>query len=344
MTEDEISEWIKSDLPVYSKLTDSVKKIIEDVFHKKNVYYISIESRTKKEKNISEKIRRKGYLNPKIQMMDISGIRIIVDIESQLEAITKVVSETFHVDTANSGSKENLLAVNQIGYRSTHYVCKLGEDRLKLTENEDFINLPFEIQIRTMLQHTWASITHDRSYKFDSILPKEIQRAVFLYAGLLEIADNGFSRIVNQIEEYAEKAKSAATSTDVDLDLNSLSLDNFVTSWSENVKFDLLDSPVKNATSKLVRELNDFGIFTIGDLRSIIPKDYVRFAKELKYETTISGLLRDWMLLADHEKYRNQAWNKHWYYFSSDDSDLGLYRLIVGDETVDKIEAAFRED
>lgn len=32
-----------------------------------------------------------------------------------------------------------------------------------------------EVQIRSLLQHAWAEIEHDRNYKFSGILPKELR-------------------------------------------------------------------------------------------------------------------------------------------------------------------------
>ena len=45
-----------------------------------------------------------------------------------------------------------------------------------LPEMKLFSGIPFEIQVRTILQHAWAEFAHDRNYKFRGVLPDVIAR------------------------------------------------------------------------------------------------------------------------------------------------------------------------
>lgn len=81
-----------------------------------------------------------------------------------------MITGSFNIDEKNSLDKKILLASDQIGYRSVHFVCDLGAQRSGLPEFKDLGGLKFEIQVRTLLQHAWAELAHDRNYKFSGTL------------------------------------------------------------------------------------------------------------------------------------------------------------------------------
>uniref|UniRef100_UPI00396B139D GTP pyrophosphokinase n=2 Tax=Klebsiella/Raoultella group TaxID=2890311 RepID=UPI00396B139D len=160
--------------------------------------------RTKTKEGIIEKVDRKNYKNPWKQLTDVSGVRVILYLESDIVRVSEILNSTFNIDNENSMSNESRLSSDKVGYRSVHYVCDIGEKRNVLKEYEYVSGMKCEIQVRTMLQHAWAELTHDRNYKLGANLPLEIKRKINLFSGILEIADQGFSEIVNSIEEYKE--------------------------------------------------------------------------------------------------------------------------------------------
>lgn len=54
--------------------------------------------------------------------------------------------------------------VDEIGYNAIHLDAMLKEDRANLPEHQRYKHLKFEIQITTILQHTYAEIEHDLLY------------------------------------------------------------------------------------------------------------------------------------------------------------------------------------
>lgn len=118
-----------------------------------------------------------------------------------------------------------------------HYVCDIGEKRNTLKEYEYISGLNCEIQVRTMLQHAWAELTHDRNYKLGANLPLQIQRKINLYSGMLEIADEGFSEIVNAIEEYKESIRDNDLEELSSQEINSINLSKFVQEITQKNRF-----------------------------------------------------------------------------------------------------------
>jgi hypothetical protein len=105
--------------------------------------------------------------------------------------------------------------------------------------------MKFEIQIRTILQHTWAEIEHDLGYKTQNSVPNHIRRKFSILSGTLELIDGAFIDIKDSLNEYVKVIKkkiSEDTSTltetsDDENDINSLYVKNFVIGSSDFESF-----------------------------------------------------------------------------------------------------------
>ncbi|EGA70937.1 RelA/SpoT domain protein [Vibrio sinaloensis DSM 21326] len=297
--------WLDKALKDHSGLTDSVVTIFENLLKSNKVDFLTVSGRTKDKKSALEKIDRKGYKNPAEQMTDLTGIRIILYFESDVERVSTLINKSFDVDADNSLDKSKVLSKDQIGYRSVHFVCTLGKTRAKLPEYSSLTGLKFEVQVRTVLQHAWAELAHDSNYKFSGTLPPEIDRKLYLYAGMLEIADKGFDELSSQIDKYKESIEERSKSGDYSTSIDSISLNKFFNSWVENNGIDVSSSP-KNI-NELIVELNAFGVTTLEELINIIPPKYADVYKEINYSSNILGIVRDWMLINNWEHFVDEV-------------------------------------
>jgi putative GTP pyrophosphokinase len=346
---------IKKDLPRYKKLTPAVFKVLKSALADKQIHHVLVEKRTKKLVGILEKIKRNGYSDPQVLkklkcrypeelVTDISGLRVVVHLDSQVRPVSKLIGDIFRIDVKNIRKPDKELSVNQVGYRCLHYTCEFKNARNGVSEYADLSGLKFEIQLRTVLQHAWAELDHDSRYKFSVELPKKLQREMFLYAGLLEIADNGFGSLANKISNYQKKIEKNTGLKQYNAELNSISLESFIVSWCKEFSYRLRPLKAPEASSVLVIELKDFGLKTIGDLKKIIPESYGMLSKRLKLETNIYGLVREWMILNNFEKYRDFSWKKKWYSLADDGDEkrqFSLYSEIVGKDKAKSIFETF---
>ena len=62
-----------------------------------------------------------------------------------------------------------------------------------------------EVQIRTVLQHAWASVSHKLQYKRESEIPAALRRRLTRLAGLFELADDEFLALRLADSEVREK-------------------------------------------------------------------------------------------------------------------------------------------
>jgi ppGpp synthetase/RelA/SpoT-type nucleotidyltranferase len=296
-------DWLDQNLQNHERLTQAVVAIVENLLKANNIDYLAVSGRTKTKQGALDKIKRKGYKNPIDQLTDLSGIRIIVYFETDVGKVSKIIETSFEVDKNNSLNKDDLLSTDQLGYRSAHYVCDLGEKRSTLPEFNRLSGLRFEFQVRTALQHAWAELAHDRNYKFSGKLPREIERRLYLYAGMLEIADKGFDEISNQIDAYIDSLQERAAQGDLSSEINSISLVKFVEDWSKENDYPLEEPYTKNFYEDLVNELKEFGVSTLSELKAIEPQNYAKLSKEMGCATNIYGVTRDWMLIHDWRRF-----------------------------------------
>jgi putative GTP pyrophosphokinase len=321
--------WIDEAILGHQRLTLSAVAIIKGLLTAKGIAFLAVDGRTKDRDGIKKKVERKNYNNPRKQMTDISGVRVIVYFESDIIRVSEVISTCFRVDKKNSLDKGALLEVDKIGYRSVHYVCDIGAERGGLPEFEGMAGLKFEVQVRTVLQHAWAEISHDRNYKFSGALPAEMQRELFLYSGLLEVADKGFDKLSTAIDLYVQEIKHSDSFADSPID--SISLTSFVESWCDRNDLTLRFHESKSGYSDLVDELRSFGIKTLVDLSGAVPEDYADNCREIDERTTVYGHVRNWMLIKDWRKYHAKV--KYGWELSQ---RLGVLKYYFsGDELVD---------
>lgn len=148
-------------------------------------------------------------------LTDLIGLRVITYFADDVDRVGELVEARLPVEFGHSIDKRRR-ETSEFGYRSLHYVCRLGGE---LPERACF-----EVQVRTMLEHTWAEIEHDLGYKATESIPLGVRRRLSRLAGLLELADQEFGAIRDDLEEYARglPAKIEAEEASVALDRFSL--------------------------------------------------------------------------------------------------------------------------
>jgi ppGpp synthetase/RelA/SpoT-type nucleotidyltranferase len=197
--------WYENMRNQYVDLRAEVEVILREALNENQIVFHSIESRVKSVESFREKAGRDKYVDPVNEITDLTGIRVITLFEKEIHQISDIIKELFEIDYQRSEDKSDLLEADKMGYKSIHYIAELSPDKIASTELENYIGLKFEIQIRSILQHAWAEIEHDRNYKFKGELPKNLQRRFYALAGMLEIADREFNTLSEEVEKYRKQ-------------------------------------------------------------------------------------------------------------------------------------------
>lgn len=312
---EQVMSWYSENRESYQSLAIKVKNILEEILCDSNVNYLSVECRAKTLQSLKGKIVKKIQNNPRYDpknINDLAGIRIITYVQSDLDLVRDLIRKNLTV--IESKNKTESLGVEQVGYRSEHFIAELPPNRTSLMEYEKFKGCRFEIQLRTILEHSWAEIEHDRNYKFSGELPREIKRRFSLLSAILEMADNEFESISKYVDDYKEQVLRKTQAGDLDMPIDKISLKEFLNRKFSDIPFiepDFGYDDSKN-TKFLIQSLWKLNINTIQQLDSIIPPDIVDKLRKYRLRENYFGLMVDILIIKFKDKYFKCAWDNYW--------------------------------
>ena len=210
--------------PKYEKLGVNVKQAVESLLQENDIPYLSINYRVKEQKSFLEKINRKEYTEPFVETEDICGVRIICYFQNDIQKIQNIITKEF--DVFEEQSKQELLNATEFGYRSTHLIARVKKEWESTPIFRGIVDLKFEIQVRTILMHSWAEIEHKLAYKSESDIPKELRRKFSFISAILEAADTQFEEIKDRINQNKKDLIAKAEKNERFDDTVELNLDN----------------------------------------------------------------------------------------------------------------------
>lgn len=312
------TDWFLENHEKHSRATEALRLLLESLLKQANIAFVSVTGRTKAKssyltKAISKKDGKRRYSDPTTQIVDVCGLRVITYFDFATKAVCDLIQSEFVVDHLQSRDKREDLGTDKVGYLSIHYIARLNGARAALAEYRNFAGMPFEIQVRSILQHAWAEIEHDRRFKFPGVLPSEFKRRFSLLAAGLEIFDREFDRLAQDVDAYAsllsvkpDIAPSAPTL------LTEQVLSAYMTGiFAPQIAAEIVQ-PLLEYIGLAMQEISGFGIASLEDLRELVPPDFAsRFPGVVK-STTFIGILRDAMLIKDHARYLDGPWMRDW--------------------------------
>jgi putative GTP pyrophosphokinase len=160
--------------------------------------------------------RFKGYNNPYKDITDKVGVRFVVLLTDDIEHIKEIIQSNpiWSCSEDRDFEKEKAEKPYLFDYQSVHYVVRNLDE---ITNNDGVIipsETPCEIQIRTLLQHAYAEVSHDSVYKCKAVPSSDIKRRMARTIALMESTDELFLAAKNElnksnevIEKWAEFSK-----------------------------------------------------------------------------------------------------------------------------------------
>ena len=183
-------------------------EILDDEFqmrHSRNPIH-HMENRIKTPQSIAQKLVRKGLpLLPSAAMEnlhDIAGIRVVCAYLNDVYTISDLLSKQDDVQVLQI--RDYIQHPKSNGYRSLHMIVQvpvfLSQGRLEL---------PVEVQIRTIAMDFWASLEHQIRYKESVTVPESLnhqlydaaQRIASLDADMQDIHDQMIRLVKESIPE-----------------------------------------------------------------------------------------------------------------------------------------------
>lgn len=184
------------------RLLEHVKLLIQQELEKKKMKFHAIESRVKPFNSFQDKIHRKNIENPFEEMHDLAALRIVCLYLTDLDIIRNLVKKNFDVikeDNKIIGTKLNVFE-----YMSWHYDVKLRKP-ISINSLKEIGGATFEIQVRTVAQDAWASISKHLDHKQDGSFSEKSERDFYALSGLFFVADTHFLMLKKEKEAIFNK-------------------------------------------------------------------------------------------------------------------------------------------
>ena len=284
---EQILQEYRDHLPEFEKQAGEIYQTLKKTFEKVGLVLASIEYRVKSEDSLAGKLELKGAKYKSLaDITDIIGLRVITYYTEDVDKVASAVDRLFTIDWDNSVDKRKLLEIDTFGYMSLHYIC-----------SKKGFPYRFEIQMRTILQHSWANMNHDTGYKSGVEIPKHYKRSINRLAGLLEMVDEEFSRIRVELADYRRSVQALVASGN----LNDAPLDGDTYRSYLNMKpFQRLNKTIAAVNQAEIQEVSLMpylevfrdllGCATLGDIDRLI-KEYGEGAFQLaSYQISLTDL------------------------------------------------------
>lgn len=187
----EIGEYIQThrgDLEQWGKqICDEV------VSHHGSLLKVPAAVRVKDIQSARAKQLKKGYANPETEMTDLVGARFVVLTSEDLQPIRKYLEEssTWTCTQTRDPDAEMAHSPGQFGYQSHHYEVRTKQEPAWCCE----------VQVRTLLQHVTAELSHDSMYKATQYVPSQAERLVARSIALMETTDELLCRAMEAVRE-----------------------------------------------------------------------------------------------------------------------------------------------
>ncbi|KAL1633980.1 hypothetical protein SLS56_002571 [Neofusicoccum ribis] len=202
-----LAEYRRKERHNFERLAVEVKDICEAELHKSEIQ-AQVTCRAKDAGSLEKKIRqrnsmiREGYEDLaaiKKDIVDLAGVRIALYFPNHREAVEKERPER------RSVKEERAAYVSRFtGYRAKHYRVSVLDD--EMDEDLDIEKDVIEVQVVSMLAHTWAQVGHDLFYKQMSGSPSsEEERILDGLSGLIQVGEV----LLNQLHDVY-KARSTS--------------------------------------------------------------------------------------------------------------------------------------
>jgi len=182
--------------PLLDRLGANIQTAILQFLAAASIDVLAVTHRTKAFTSFLAKVHQKRYADPFLETPDLCGVRVIAFSPSDLGRIGSIISGEFSVREVVM--QETRLQEDQFGYRSDHYVVTLPDTWLGAPNYRGLAGLQAEIQVRTILMHAWANLSHRLSYKSIDQSPLQFRRRIFQLSALFEMADEEFDRLLSQ--------------------------------------------------------------------------------------------------------------------------------------------------
>lgn len=208
MNESEFIQKWNSEKPIYMAWGNYVVNTICQELENRGINLdeflkIPAKSRLKDDSSLIDKAfyrPGKHYSDPYIQIEDKVGARFVVLLLDNINSICDIVQKcsAWEFDACKHFEDDKEKDPLLFTYQSVHYILRPIED-IALDDVVIPTSTACELQIRTLLQHAHAELTHDAIYKAKRTVQPKVHRTVAKSMALIETTDEYFTSVTKQL-------------------------------------------------------------------------------------------------------------------------------------------------
>lgn len=267
----------------YETFASALAVLLERLCKNADVDYESVTSRAKTVDSLVTKLRTHENYSSLDDVTDKAGIRVITRYEAAVASVCELINAEFGVLESVTHGVD---APETFGYASRHLLVCFDARRIDLPEYAPYDGLIAEVQVRSILQHAWALISHSLDYKTDFDVPLRVRRRLFRVAALLETGDETFNAFVTEVQalrgQYRDEASTDWSDLALDMESAEVVWESFpwrplieaaeaegwgpAREWTYKLPLDEVD---RTGLSRLIENARDAGYSTWGQLASI---------------------------------------------------------------------------
>lgn len=218
MTEQELLQLWGSEKTIYDAWGHYVGETLMQAIgqaHKdgKNALKITPEPRLKEDNSLAEKAFKRGktYTSPYNDITDKVGVRFVMLSTEDVAWVCNLVQKqgSWRWSQDKDFEADRAQRPEYFGYQSNHYIVR-PQKPFEYQGTAIPIDIPCEIQVRSLLQHAWAEMSHDLVYKSKALeTSPEALRLCARAVALTEIGDEIFCRVSQCTQEASKQVEDA---------------------------------------------------------------------------------------------------------------------------------------
>jgi len=149
--------------------------------------------------------RGKNYDEPYEEITDRVGVRFVVLLLRDVDRLKRIVENhsAWTVSRDRDFEEERRLRPYEFNYQAVHYVVR-PKHTVQLFGASVSPRIPCEVQLKTLLQHAYAELTHDLAYKPRTSVDPDVQHEAAKSMALTETADELFMSAQKKFESVGQ--------------------------------------------------------------------------------------------------------------------------------------------
>ena len=198
-------------LPALYRANEDIERLIghslRDLGDPHLIRHRLVEARVKELGELWTKAKRKGWKSDEVfeKAKDLIGVRIVCANLEDIPRVKDLVLQNPRFKIISNSEKNYIESPKDDGYRAFQFTI----DYEVIFENKPF-PIPCEIQVRSMLQDSWATLAHRDIYKKGEGLPEDLTKLTRRLSDLLAVADDIAQDIREQVSKPREVTKRPA--------------------------------------------------------------------------------------------------------------------------------------